>query len=162
MSQYITPADMLSFGAREIAQAARPDDGPKLVPELLRLTIDGGDRSAYSADEQGGADGALARLETVIDRAEGVYEDHCRHRYALPLHPVGEQDKGTMRDLARYYLYEDRADENVKDRYEAALGHCRAIAAGRVILLAAPAASGAGAGMPAFDTGGQNFGADDY
>ncbi len=144
---YLTPNDLLRFGARELAEAAGPDDG---------------DRSAYDADAQAAADRTVETLYQVIARAVDTLEGYCRARYSLPLSPVGEMEKGLLADIARYYLYEDRAIDEVKDRYEAAMGQLRAIAAGKLVLQSAASASGAGAGMPAFVAGGRTFGADEY
>lgn len=153
MGQYVAPSDMLRFGAGELAQIAAADDAAVLVPPaLLRLTIEDGDRSAYTAEQIADADLALARVIQTIVRAESEIDNACRNRYTLPLSVVDESVLGVGCDLARYYLYDSGVPEEVERRAKAAREYLARIARGEMTLSAAQASSGAGSGMPQIST----------
>lgn len=73
------------------------------------------------------ADRALADADAEIDA-------YLRVRYTLPLAAVPEVVRRIACDIARYRLWEDRASDEVRRRYEDAVRVLEALAAGRVSL----------------------------
>jgi phage gp36-like protein len=89
-------------------------------------------------------------VQAALDRAEGELEARCRGRYTLPLSPFGDFEQGLVGDIARYYLHENRAPEEVETRYAAAMAALDGIGNGGVHLGAALVTGGAAAGAPQF------------
>jgi phage gp36-like protein len=150
---YATAADLIArFSAEEIAQRAAPE-GVRVSGDLLKITISGGDRSAYSADEIAAADAALERLDDVLGDAAAYVDSRISVRFAAPI----TTDTGVRTlvriecDIARFYLYDDAVDKDsvIQRRFDGARKDCDAIATGDMKLgedpepAAAPAASGA-------------------
>jgi phage gp36-like protein len=96
--------------------------------ELIRLTDR--DRTA----------GAV--VEDVLDRAladaDGEINGYLAVRYALPLPSVPVMLVQIACDIARYYLYDDQATEQVRQRYEDAISRLKGIVKG-LVNLALPA-----------------------
>lgn len=134
---YATALNLLDrFGDREMAERAAPDD-PAVTAELLRLTVEGGDRSAYTQAERDAADRALARMELRLADAAAQIDSYLTPNYPLPLaaelvaaSPLEEVNC----DLARYALYDDRAPEFVTERYDRRVKWLRDVSAGRASL----------------------------
>lgn len=119
---YATPQDLAGrFDAHELAQLAVPQGFTAISGELLQLTIDDGDRSAFTADEISAADAALAKINRALADAAGDIDGHVSARYRLPLSSVPLVLKRTASDLARYYLYDDHAPEQIAKRYDDAI-----------------------------------------
>lgn len=133
---YATALELLQrFGDREMAERGAPD-APEVTGALLRLTVEGGDRSAYSQAEQDAADTALARIEGALDDATKTINSYLI-AYTLPLEQALIDASNLPQingDMARYHLYDDGAPEFVKDRYDAAMKWLRDIAAGKASL----------------------------
>lgn len=76
--------------------------------------------------------------------------------YPVPMDPVPRIVTAYCADIARYRLYDDRATEQVRKRYEDAVKFLRSVARGEVKLgTRVPAESSAGDVQ--FDTGRRNF-----
>ncbi|MBW7863059.1 MAG: DUF1320 domain-containing protein [Candidatus Hydrogenedentes bacterium] len=104
--------------------------------ELVQLT-DRANPPSGTAD-QAVADKALADADAEIDVYVGA-------KYALPLPSAPDVLKRVSCDIARYRLYEDRATDEVRRRYEDALGLLDRIARGAVSLgIAEPPAPATG------------------
>jgi len=73
---------------------------------------------------------------TVVDRAladaDAEIDSYLAARYTLPLSPVPEVVARLAADMARFYLYDDRATEQVSKRYDNAVKLLKSIAAGAV------------------------------
>lgn len=84
---YITHAELAERpGARELAQAASPEDQPVVAIELMDATLRGLDRGAWSADEIAVADEALRRIDEAVAEADATIDGYLARRgYALPL-----------------------------------------------------------------------------
>lgn len=105
---YATQSDMESrFGAEEVLQLA--------------------DRDGDSLHDAGVVDGALIDADAEIDA-------YLAGRYTLPLASVPPLITRIACDIARYRLWDDRASEEVRRRYEDARRLLGEIAAGRVTL----------------------------
>jgi phage gp36-like protein len=92
--------------------------------ELIQLT-DRGDPPAGAVDATAVAH-ALADADAEIDSYLG--------RYTLPLTVVPAALERIACDIARYRLYEDRATEQVRARYDDALRFLRAVGEGKLTL----------------------------
>ena len=153
---YITAEDLqLWFGAKELAEVAGPDDQVPVSAALMRLTIETGDRNAFTAEEVVAADAALARIEEAIVQGERMLESYLSRRFSLPL------DAGVVAAsplprvcgaLARAFLYEDLENREITRRRKSALGWLRDLAEGRVELAGLNPPRGAVAGGPSYAT----------
>ena len=106
---------------------------------------------AFGQDEltqllQEGAD--FARAEAA---AASLADGYIAAKYALPLVAVPPVVKGWVLDITRYRLWEERAPEEVRRRYEDALGQLRDLARG---VLALPPGVGGVQASSGFDSDG--------
>ncbi|MBF0401885.1 MAG: DUF1320 family protein [Magnetococcales bacterium] len=138
---YATPTDLLLlFGATEMAGLARSDHIPPDVHvsgELMELTVSGGSRSAYTADEQTAADHCLSRMLFVLGEASLHMDSYLGSRYALPLAAgtVGANPLKTVcGDLARHALDDDSTDKATAARHADAIRWLEKVAAGQILL----------------------------
>ncbi|MCU0963538.1 MAG: DUF1320 domain-containing protein [Burkholderiaceae bacterium] len=117
---YATQLDLEDrFGTTELAQLTDPDAGAVIDTDTVAR--------------------ALADADAEIDARLAV-------RYALPLASVPAVLVRLAADLARYFLWDARASEQVRNRYKDAVALLDKIASGAVELPAAaplPAAAGA-------------------
>lgn len=91
--------------------------------ELVELT----DRASTGAIDVAVAERALRDASAEID-------GYLAARYVLPLASVPVVLVRLCADLARYYLYDDHAPEQVNARYKAAVEMLRRISSGEVAL----------------------------
>lgn len=93
-----------------------------------------------------------AIVSAVIDRAladaDGEINAYVSAKYPLPLDPVPAVLERIACDIARYFLYDDRATEQVTQRYKDAIKFLQGVANGSASLGTdsdgdAPAAGGA-------------------
>lgn len=133
---YATAIDMLNrFGATELAQLGAPDDS-RVTAELLELTVEDSDRSAYPADEQAAADEAVSRIEGELQNASRMMDTYIAPRYRLPL--ASELVSGgnlvqVCTDIARFELHRT-PPKDVETRYERRLTWLRDVGNGRASL----------------------------
>lgn len=153
---YATAADLVILGATETAQASTPDWLRVIPAELLLATVQGDDRSAWTAEEIDAADRALARIEDALAEASAEIDAALSQRYSLPFSgPLWSQDllRSICRALARWWLADDteRYDDSgrpvspVADRARWARKFLVQIREGELRLDEVPAQSGAGA-----------------
>ncbi|GIX17702.1 MAG: hypothetical protein KatS3mg119_1888 [Rhodothalassiaceae bacterium] len=96
------------------------------------------------ADPPAGAIDASVAERALAD-ADAEIDGYLAARYDLPLSPVPAVLTRLATDIARYRLWDDRAPEEVRQRYEDAVRLLREIADGRHRLpVSAPQAAGAG------------------
>ena len=100
--------------------------------ELLKLT----DRS----DTPTGEIDAVVVARTLSD-AEAEINGYLAARYTLPLSSTPAVLKRLCCDIARYYLYDDWANDQVRARFEDATKLLKLIAEGKVLLGTEPAAA---------------------
>jgi phage gp36-like protein len=83
------------------------------------------------------------KREAVTNRAlldcSATADGYIAAKNALPLPVVNDRLKEVVADLARYKLYKDRANEEVRQRYEDAISWLKDVARGTVILVIDPA-----------------------
>jgi phage gp36-like protein len=115
---YITASAFLDrFDANEIAQ--RADRGtPRVVKgELLALIAAGGDVSGYPVDTVARAAVALTTVQNAIKDATDMVDSYISARYNMPISPVPSILERIAGDLARYFLFDDRVTDPIKQRY---------------------------------------------
>lgn len=134
---YATPADLVErYEADLIAQRAVPE-GIRVVGPLLVLTINGGDRSAYSTAEIEAADRGLARIVEVLLDADGLIDGYLSPLgLSLPLGTVPRIIKRIACEIAKFYLWGDQAgkDSTEERDYKASVKTLEGIRRGDVEL----------------------------
>lgn len=96
-------------------------------------------------------------LNRALEDAAGEIDGYIAVRHSLPLPQVPAMLIQIACDIARYYLYEDHAHDQVRERYEDARRRLEGIAAGRIHLgLPEPAGSNE-AGLAHFVSGRNEF-----
>lgn len=139
---YATATDLINrFDADEIAQRADRVTPRRVFGDLLTVVASGGDTSAFDPADVAQAQVALARVQRALDDARDTVDSYISARYTLPISPVPAILQRTACDLARFYLYDDTATEQVKDRHTAAMKLLDDVRAGRA-QLGADAATG--------------------
>lgn len=121
MSYTTATALLTRFDADEIAQRC-----DRLVPrrvsgELLMAVASNGDLSGYDPADVAQAGVAMIRLQRALDDARDTIDSYISARYQLPLSPVPAILERIASDLARFYLYDDTATDQVKERNTAAM-----------------------------------------
>ncbi len=160
MSYCTTNELLLWYGAKELAEIATPDDRVPVSAVLMRLTIESGDRSGFTAEERVAADGAMTRIGAAIDQGRRLVDSHLARRFTLPLAVEVVAESPLPRvcaALVRAFLHENRDNETVINRRESALRWLRDLAAGTVALAGDPPVKGVVAGGPAHETGPRVF-----
>lgn len=115
--------------------------------EIIRLTDHGGLTGAIVPDV----------LNRSIDDAAGEIDGYLTVRYTLPLPTVPAMLVQISCDIARYYLYDDLATEQVRLRYEDARKRLEGIAKGLVNLGLPAPDSAQEDSLVEFHSGGQVF-----
>lgn len=80
-----------------------------------------------------------ADLDVALSDAEEEANSYVAVRYKLPLPEVPQPLKIAVCDIARFRLYNDRATEEVKYRYERQIKWLEQLAAGKTVLTFDPA-----------------------
>jgi phage gp36-like protein len=108
--------------AAMLARHNRPEN-----PELTQITAIAG---AAGPDE--------ARITQALDEASGQMDLYLGTRHTVPLSglsgPETEHLAGVCADIARYRLWDERASDEVRRRYEDAIQFLQQAAAGRIRL----------------------------
>jgi phage gp36-like protein len=126
---YATASKLLSrFGATELAQLADRSIPSLVSAEMLTTAAAGGDMSGYTPEEQAATAAALDVINQALADAAGEISPYLEGRYTLPLTVIPDVLVRVACDLARYYLYDDRAPDQIKDRRDNAVGLLRLIA----------------------------------
>lgn len=132
---YLVAADLLDrFGSEELAQVAPPDELVAVEPALMRAVIQAEDTSAWTADEIQAATEGVARIDEALSDASEEVDGYLASRYTLPLDPVPGFLVRLTGNIARYYLHDDRASEEIEKRYRDSVKTLTAIADGKVSL----------------------------
>ncbi|MBF0610368.1 MAG: DUF1320 family protein [Magnetococcales bacterium] len=120
---YATAAQMLEwYGAKELVDTATPDDVMLIAPQLLRLTVEEGNRGSYEEAEVAAADLVLERLQGALEDASILMDAYLMRRYTVPF-PAAEQTPlpRICGSIARFLLQDERATPEVKAAYERSL-----------------------------------------
>jgi phage gp36-like protein len=152
---YVTPAQ-LATGSGALKELAELFD--LASDALLLATINGTDRSAWTADEIADADAALVAIELAIAKADGEVDARLSQRgYVLPVNVVTFPVVMVWADaIARYHVNRQRdlkSDETGRHErdYRDALRALQLVADGKLSLgagdpLAPPAPGATGSG----------------
>lgn len=116
------------FGEAELSQIL--DEGTDLTAAGLRTKVAGGDMSGFPAAEQTAATLALKKIVTAQEMAAGTIDGYISTRYTLPLATVPTTLTAYSLDIVRYRLWDNKAPEEVRQRYEDALAWLRDVAKG--------------------------------
>ncbi len=132
---YATASDLLAHSdVEELAQATGPTDKVAIDGDLLRLTVDGGDRSSYSTEAQAAADEALVRINEALATAESEINGYLATRYTTPLaNPPKVLVVQTCR-IAFYYAMGSAVTEREGQLYSDALKFVNAVSRGLISL----------------------------
>lgn len=154
---YASASDfLLWYGAREVVAIATPDDFSVITADLMRSTVEQGNRSSFTPLQRASADAALARLQAALNDASRQMDTSIARRYPLPLSDQVIQAGPLPRicgTLARYLLMDDQADAEVSKRYELAIRWLEDLANGLAILGNGPV----GPGLPRYAAGQRLF-----
>ena len=71
-------------------------------------------------------------VNRAISDAEGEIDGHLGGRYPLPITPVPKSLERIACDIARYYLYDDNATEQVSKRYNDAVKFLQGVGRGDI------------------------------
>lgn len=112
-----------------MAYVTQADLDKRFGPEIAQLV----DRNNDGTPDPGVFDMAAQDADAQINGYLGS-------RYALPLSPVPDLVKELAADITRYELWDDKAPEEVRKRYEDAIARLKDIAKGLIVL---PGADGA-------------------
>ncbi len=95
------------------------------------------------------ATGAIvaAVMDRALADADAEINGHLSAKFTLPLDPVPTVMERIACDIARYYLYDDRVTEQVRDRYNNAVKFLKGVVSGEIsvgvdAVSEAPAAAG--------------------
>ncbi|MGA0569643.1 gp436 family protein [Variovorax sp. VNK109] len=139
---YATALDLITrFDAEEIAQRADRIMPRRVFGPLLTAVASSADLSDYDVDEVAQAGVAMIRVQRALDDARDAINSYISSKYSLPIFPVPAILQRLACDLARFYLYDDTATEQVKDRHTAAMKLLDDVRAGKA-QLGADAATG--------------------
>lgn len=93
--------------------------------ELIELT----DRAAPRTDAI-----VAGVLDRALDDADAEINGHLGAKFTLPLSPVPNVLERIACDIARYYLYDERVTEAVKDRYNNAVKFLKGVVSGEITI----------------------------
>jgi len=103
---------------------------------LIDLTINNGDRSAFTAQQQSDADAALVLLNDVINAISRTVDSYLSANYTLPLDVI-VVDASPLRDIATklvaYELYISPPEQQT-NRYNAAIKQLEHLSTGKMRL----------------------------
>lgn len=132
---YASAPQLLSrYSAEEIAQ--RADTGtPRVVDgDLLTKMAAHADVSTYTSAEQLAAAVALAKVNRALQDAEQTINSYLAGRYQLPLSNVPEVLERIAGQLARYFLYDDAATDQIETLYKDSIKFLEGVSTGKVQL----------------------------
>lgn len=140
MTAYATVAHMVlaaTGGWAGLAQRALPTG--QVSGELLQLTAEGGDRSAYDLEQITEADAAFDRLQDVLDRASRHADTYLfpRYRPVMPLSAelvAGSDLPTVVATIAYKRLYGTEVPEDVRKGSQWADDYLKSLATGLVSL----------------------------
>lgn len=133
---YTTALQLLdSFGDKEVALLSSEEAAVDGV--LLRLTVEGGDRAAYTAADIAAADQALVKINAALNSATNLINSYISPRYTLPLAQAlidGSSLTDVCADITRHRLSDDRVTEEIENRFTQARAWLRDISMNKASL----------------------------
>ena len=100
--------------------------------------------------------------DTVLDRAledaDGEINGYLSSRFSAPINPVPTTLVRIACDMARYYLYDDNATDQVTKRYNDAVKFLKGVADGSISIgVSAAGEKPESESLPEFESGGNTF-----
>lgn len=96
---------------------------------------------AFGATEASELEGAATgRITQSLAMATATADSYVSTRYATPVESVGDVLRRAVLDIARHALWDNRAPDEVRTRYEDALRWLRDVSAGKATLTTATGA----------------------
>ncbi len=137
---YATVPHLLEeFGAVEIARICEGDKSPFLVTaDLLTAAAAGEPLGDATPEEVAATERALLRAQTALQRATSRMDSYLGGRATLPLTaPVIEANGLGLicLNIARYFLQDDRATEEVRNRYKDDMSWLKSVSTGAIALV---------------------------
>ena len=134
---FATATDLLiRFGAAELAQVATDD--PAVDATLMQLTIEGGNRDAYTPEQIAAADAALATINEVLLDADEIVNGYVVVRYPSIPDPPPRLLAVYAADIARFHLHDDQVSDEIANRNREATRALERISAGTLSLGVTP------------------------
>lgn len=134
---YLTPSQLRDLTSNlELAQVATPREFAPIPADAMRKAIDGDHVDPPNTDK---AALALAKIEDAIAAAQDLVDNFLRGRYLLPLAVAPSTVTEIMVRVARYTLHNERASDEIVERYKEAMKWLQAIADGSMVLDVPPA-----------------------
>lgn len=132
---YASATQLLArYSAEEIAQRADASIPPVVYGDMLTKAAVGADLSAYTPAERAAAATALAKVNRVLQDAEQTINSYLAGRYQLPLSNAPEVLERIAGQLARYFLYDDAATEQIETLYKDSIKFLEGVSTGKVQL----------------------------
>lgn len=114
----------------------------------------------YEFDGAAWAALTISKLNDAIADATAEIDGYLSGRYGLPLSNPPAALTRVCSDIARYYLYDDAAPEQVQTRYDNAIAYLRDVGMGKIHLY--PETPESGSGDVYFESSPSIFGRDAY
>ena len=134
---FATATDLLTrFGAEELAQVATDD--PAVDATLIQLTIEGGNRDSYTAEQIAAADAALATINEVLLDADEIVKGYVTVRYPTLSDPAPRILTVYAADIARFHLHDDQVSDEIANRNRDAMRALEKVSAGTLSLGVTP------------------------
>ena len=133
MAYYATANDMLRyFGANEMAQRSANEAQPIVPGPLFELTVQSGDRSGYTPEEQQNADAALTRLNQVLVDSSEIVGSYIRSVADIddPTWYAPESVRRATADIARFY--DDGRPADIEKQHDRQVMWLEKVAMGKV------------------------------
>lgn len=130
---YIDPANLLRFGAANLAQLASAQLDDAVAADVLKDTLLGGDVSGYSQAQRDLATAAVDWFALAGQEAAKRVDSYLANRYTLPLTTsvvYGSPVKSVCEEIAYYRLHVNGADDSTRIRYTDALTWLKDVARG--------------------------------
>jgi phage gp36-like protein len=158
-------ANAATGGWAELAQ--RASDDPAVTGELMKLTAEGGDRSAWTPEARDAADQAIARCSDALDRASRHADTYLfpKYRTVMPLPDELVQGSSLVEAVAAIALkrlYGTTVPEDLRRGAAWADDYLRDLASGKVSLGAGDQAVAQAPGATVVRTPSKSFDWDRY
>lgn len=145
---YLTAAELRDRTSNlELAQVATPREVRPISAADMAAVIDGG-----TPTDPTNAALALAKINKALADAGDLVDNFLRGRYSLPLSVTPQTIAEIVVRLARYGLHNERATDEIVERYKEAMQWLRAIATGDMVLEVGPTDT-RDTGLPAVSEG---------
>ena len=148
---YATRLDLLEKvnGPEELSQVATRSNADPVDPAVLERVLREQDTSGDPPDQVALAQEAKVTIDAELDRASSRMDMRLRVRYSLPFGlPQPPELLSLCLDIARYFLHDESASDEIHRRYDDAMKELAAIAEGLADITLPPGSNGPTASSP--------------